>query len=35
MNERKKGGSWISGIVWVTSVGYNWSVVSKVTVNQL
>ena len=25
----------ISGIVWVTSVSYNWSMVSKVTVNQL
>ena len=25
----------ISGIVWVTSVSYNWSMVSKATVNQL
>ena len=25
----------ISGIVWVTSASYNWSTVSKVTVNQL
>ena len=25
----------ISGIVWVTSLSYNWSMVSKVTVNQL
>ena len=25
----------ISGIVWVTSTSYDWSIVSKVTVNQL
>ena len=27
--------AWISGIVWVTSVSYNWSMVSKVTVSQM
>ena len=27
--------AWISGIIWVTRVGYNWSMVSKATVNQV
>ena len=34
-NEHQRFSDLISGIVWVTSVSYNWSMVSKATVNQL